>query len=202
VENGVIYNKFKTAIIGVLNGTEIDELIVPETVTLISRNSFWNCKKIRKIVITKNVKTIGYNPFAGCEALTLESRNPNLVIRNGLLMNADATEILCCTNERAKHGVKLQDGVKNINRSAFSGCRDLTQIDFGGTEVIDKSAFTNCTGLTKLYIPDTMKYIGEWAFSYCVNLKTVSIGVRTSIGRNAWCECPAIVTTREQAHGQ
>ena len=43
-ENGVIYNKFKTTVIGCLNGSQIDRLVIPETVTLISRNSFWNCK--------------------------------------------------------------------------------------------------------------------------------------------------------------
>lgn len=198
VENGVIYNKFKTTIIGVLNNSKMDYFVVPETVTLISRNSFWNCKKIKKVVITKNVKIIGYNPFAGCEALTLESRNPNVIMSEGLLTNKDGTEILCCTNIRAKHGVKLQNGVRSINRSAFSGCMDLTEIDFNGVEFIDKNAFTNCTGLTELYIPDTVKYIGEWAFSYCANLKTVSVGSGAKIDRNAFNECPAKITTRGQ----
>jgi len=196
VDGGVIYNKFLTTIIGVLDGAEFEEYIVPETVTLISRNSFWNCKKIKKVVITKNVTRIGYNPFAGCEILTLESRNPRYIIRNGLLLNSDGTELICCTNVTAKKGVKIPDEIRSINRGAFSGCKDLTHIEFNRVELIDKSAFTSCAQLSELIIPDTVKYIGEWAFSYCSGLKKISIGKDTFIDRNAFNECRAVVERR------
>lgn len=71
-------------IVGCLNGSQIDSLRVPETVSLISRNSFWNCKGVKKIVITKNVDRIGYNPFAGCENLIIESENDNFVVKTEL----------------------------------------------------------------------------------------------------------------------
>lgn len=196
-DNGIIYNKFKTAIIGVLNGTEIDEFVVPKTVTLISRNSFWNCRKIKKVVITQNVKVIGYNPFAGCEELTLESQNTNLPIVNGLMLNRDKTEIICCTNTTAIQGVQLPDSVKFINRGAFSGCIGLKKINLNGIEIIDKSSFTKCIGLCELFIPDSVKIIGEWAFSYCKNLKMISISNNTKIDRNAFSECPAKIEIRK-----
>jgi hypothetical protein len=196
IERGVIYNKFKTTIVGALNCMEIGELILPETVTLISRNSFWNCKKIKKIIITKNVRCIGYNPFAGCEVLTIERLNPNYPIRNGMMTNRDGTEILCCPNEIARHGVTIPDGARIINRGAFSGCKDLKEIAFDGIEIIDKSAFTNCTGLRSITIPDSVKHIGEWAFSYCTNLERISVGEWTTIDRNAFNECPVEVEIR------
>jgi hypothetical protein len=197
VEGGVIYNKFLTTIIGVLDGTELEEYIIPETVTMISRNSFWNCKEIKKIVITKNVTLIGYNPFAECEKLIIESVNPRYIIIDGLLLNERGTEILCCTNVTARKGVRIGNKIRVINRGAFCGCKDLKEIDFNHIEEIDKSAFTKCSGLTELYVPDTVKYIGEWAFSYCTGLKKISIGKDTFIDRNAFNECRTEVERRD-----
>ncbi|MDH5403506.1 MAG: leucine-rich repeat domain-containing protein, partial [Candidatus Heimdallarchaeota archaeon] len=196
VENGIIYNKFKTAIIAVLANTTIEKFIVPDTITLISRNSFWNCKGIKKIVLTKNIKVIGYNPFAGCENLTFETENDNLKVEDGILYNHNYTEIICCTNSVAKKQVTIRSSVKYINRSAFSGCKDLVQIDFNQVIEIAKSAFTNCSSLKNLYIPDNVRYIGEWAFAYCSNLKKVEVNKFTIIDKNAFNECPAEIITR------
>jgi hypothetical protein len=196
IENGVIYNEFKTTIIGCLNSTEIEEFVVPEEVTLISRNSFWNCKNIKKIILTKNINRIGYNPFAGCENLVIESRNHRYKIVDGLLLNENKTELLCCTNLIANKGVKIPDSVSKINRGAFSGCKDLTKIDFNNVTYVDKSSFTNCTGLTKVDFPNRITYIGEWAFSYCSNLKAVSIHEDTVIDKNVFNECPVKITIK------
>jgi hypothetical protein len=185
-----------TTIVGMLDGAEWEEYTVPESVTLISRNSFWNCKKIKRIVLTKNITRIGYNPFVGCESLSIESRNPLYLVQDGLLLNHDGTELICCTNNTAKKGVAIRDEIKTINRGAFSGCKDLRDIHLGRLEAILKTAFTYCTGLTELFIPDTVKYIGEWAFAYCKNLRRISAARHTVIDRNALSECPAKVEVR------
>ena len=196
IENGVIYNKFKTTIVGCLNDSQIDCLRVPETVSLISRNSFWNCKGVKKIVITKNVDRIGYNPFAGCENLIIESENDNFVVKNGVVYDKTLTHILCATDKAIGKEFALPDGITHINRGVFSGCKSLENIDFNGVTYIDKSSFTNCVGLTDIYVPDTVTYIGEWAFAYCVNLKKVSIGKNTFVDKNAFNECSAVIERR------
>ena len=196
IENGVIYNKFKTTIVGCLNGSQIDCLRIPETVSLISRNSFWNCKGVKKIVITKTVDRIGYNPFAGCENLIIESENDNFVVKNGVVYDKTLTHMLCATDKAIGKEFTLPDGITHINRGVFSGCKSLENIDFNGVTYIDKSSFTNCVGLTDIYVPDTVTYIGEWAFAYCVNLKKVSIGKNTFVDKNAFNECSAVIERR------
>ena len=196
-ENGVIYNKFKTTITGCLNGSQIDRLIIPKTVTLISRNSFWNCKGVKNIVITKNVDRIGYNPFAGAEKLLLESESPLFIAENGIIYDKDKTHMLCATNRAVGKTFKVPDSVTHINRGVFSGCKDLEQIDFNGVIYIDKSSFTNCTSLKEIYIPDSVTYVGEWVFSYCKNLKTISINKNTFVDKNAFNECPAEIIWRD-----
>ena len=197
-ESGVIYNRYRTTVIGCLNGTKIDSLVLPESVTLISRNSFWNCKGIEKLVISKNVNRIGYNPFAGCEKLLLESESPMFPCENGVIYNSSKTHILCSTNRAVGKYFKVPDGVTHIGRGVFSGCIDLKTIDLNKVTCIDKSSFTNCTSLTEIYIPDGVSYIGEWAFAYCTGLHKVSISRKTMIDKNAFNECPAQIEWREQ----
>ena len=196
-ENGVIYNKFKTTIIGCLNGSQIDRLVIPETVTLISRNSFWNCKGVKNIVITKNVDRIGYNPFAGAENLLLESESPLFIAENGIIYDQNKTHMLCATNRAVGKTFNVPDSVTHINRGVFSGCKDLEQINFNGVTYIDKSSFTNCTSLKEVYIPDSVTYIGEWVFSYCKNLNKISINKNTFVDKNAFNECPAEIIWRD-----
>lgn len=196
-ENGVIYNKFKTTIIGCLNGSQIDELRIPETVTSINRNAFWNCKGIKKVVITKNVVRIGYNPFASAENMYLESESPEIISRDGILYDKTMTNLLCATNRAVGKSYRVPDSVKIINRGVFSGCKDLEQIDFNGVTYIDKSSFTNCTSLKEVYIPDSVTYIGEWVFSYCTGMEKISINKKTFVDKNAFNECPAKIIWRD-----
>ena len=196
-ENGVIYNKFKTTIIGCLNRSQIDELRIPETVTSINRNAFWNCKGIKKVVITKNIVRIGYNPFASAENMYLESESPEIISRDGILYDKTMTNLLCATNRAVGKSYRVPDSVKIINRGVFSGCKDLEQIDFNAVTYIDKSSFTNCTSLKEIYIPDSVTYVGEWVFSYCKNLKVVSINKKTFVDKNAFNECPAKIIWRD-----
>jgi len=196
-ENGVIYNKFKTTIIGCLNGSQIDELVIPETVTSINRNAFWNCKGIKKVVITKNIVRIGYNPFASAENMYLKSESPEIISRDGILYDKTMSNLLCATNRAVGKSYRVPDSIKIINRGVFSGCKDLEQIDFNAVTYIDKSSFTNCTSLKEVYIPDSVTYIGEWVFSYCKNLKKISINKNTFVDKNAFNECPAEIIWRD-----
>lgn len=196
VEKGVIYNKFKTTLVSCLTASQIECLRVPESVTLISRNSFWNCKGVKNIIITKNVNRIGYNPFAGCENLLIKSENDNFAVQDGIVYNKEKTHMLCATDKAVGGRFKVPDGITHINRGVFSGCVSLKLIDFNNVAYIDKSAFTNCVGLTEVFIPDSVSYIGEWAFSSCVNLQKISINKKTFIDKNAFNECPAKIEWR------
>lgn len=197
-ENGIIYNKYKTTILGCLPSTHIEELIIPKTVTAIGRNSFWNAKGIKKLVITRNIDTIGYNPFASAENMRLTLKdNKYFKCFNNIIYNLDMTHIMCATNIAVGKSFKLPDTVTHINRGVFSGCVDLSEIDFNNVTYIDKSSFTNCIGLTSIYIPDKVTYIGEWVFAYCTNLKKISIKKGTYIDENAFNECPAKIEWRE-----
>lgn len=185
VENGIIYNKFRTTIIGCLQSQEIKEFEIPNSITSISRNAFWNCKRIHKIILNENLQNVGYNPFASCVNLCIESKSPNFIVEDGILYNKDKTQLICATNISAKQHIKIPRSVITIGRSAFSGCKDLQKIEFNKVENIYKSAFTNCTSLKEVFLPDNIKILGEWSFSHCSKLEKISINKNTIIEKNA-----------------
>lgn len=195
-KNGVIYNKYLTSVVGCLNGTVAETIKLPETVVAINRNSFWNCKGIKKLIISKNVNRIGYNPFAGCFNMTLCGEPSGYKLVNGIIFSADGKSICCATDKAVGSYYKVPSGVSIINRGVFSGCRSLKHIDLNEVLYIDKSAFTDCVSLEKLYIPNSVTYIGEWAFAYCLNLKTINVKRGTKIDKNAFNECPAKIIWR------
>ena len=49
-----------------LNGQELTELTIPESITAINDYAFYNCRSLQSVSITKNVQTIGSNAFYGC----------------------------------------------------------------------------------------------------------------------------------------
>ncbi len=196
-ENGVIYNKWRSGIIGCLNGSNIERLVIPDGVTAINRNSFWNCKGVKSIIIGRNVTRIGYNPFAWCENLLLESLSPEFPCENGIIYDKNFTHMLCATNRAVGNSFRVKDGITHINRGVFSGCMDLKEIDLNSVTYVDKSAFTNCTSLEYVFIPDSVTYIGEWAFAHCTLLKHISIPRKTFVDKNAFNECNIEIEWRD-----
>lgn len=59
---------------------------------------------------------------------------------------------------------------------SFSGCTLLESVHLSeGIEMIPGYAFKNCSSLKDLYIPDTVKTIGEYAFAGCTALETIHL---------------------------
>lgn len=197
VEDGIIYNGYRSTLIACLNGVSVDRFVVPDSVTLISRNAFWNCRGVRGLVIGKNVDRIGYNPFASCENMLIESESPDFPCIGGIVYDRDGTEILCATDPAAGKEFRVRDGITHIGRGAFSGCKSLERVDLNGVTYLDKNAFANCRSLRDIRIPDGVTFIGEWAFGYCKSLERVSAPRGALIDRNAFNECPAAIDRRD-----
>lgn len=67
-EDGVLFNKDKTELIGYSNGNSRTTYTIPQSVTAIAKNAFSYCK-LQKLVMSDNVKTIGDYAFSSCTNL-------------------------------------------------------------------------------------------------------------------------------------
>ncbi len=67
----------------------------------------------------------------------------------------------CCY---ALESIAIPEGVTRIGEYAFGACETLAEISFPSTlEEIGKKTFSGCP-LTKIYLPDSLKTIGDYAF--------------------------------------
>lgn len=198
IQDDVIYNGFRTAVIGTLNKIKSKRLEILDGVKSINRNSFWNCKGIETIVFPKSLEDIGYNPFVDCSNIRFESKSPHFKVIDGILYNQDCSKIICYPSWKANGIVHIPDSVIALERGAFSGCRNMTEIDLHNINIINKSCFTNCISLKNIYCSDLITYIGEWAFAYCKNLKSVSVNKNTLIDNNAFSNCSTQIIKRNK----
>lgn len=198
IQDDVIYNGFMTAVIGNLNRIKSKNLVIPEGVKTINRNSFWNCKGIEKITLPESLEDIGYNPFVSCSNIHFESKSKHFNVIDDVLYNEDCSKIICYPAWKAVGKVKLKDSVTTLERGAFSGCDKMAEIELVNVNTINKSCFTNCTSLQKIHCSDLITYIGEWAFAYCASLQSISVNENTIIDNNAFSNTNVNVIKRHK----
>lgn len=193
--NDVIYDKYLKSVCGCLNSINTDCLTL-KNVKKINRNSFWNCKGIKKIVLPATLEDIGYNPFVGCSNIEFVSNTEKYKVKDGVLYNSDYSEIVCYPAKYAIGDIHIPDSVSKLERGAFSGCDKMTNINLHNVTKISKSCFTNCNSLTNVYCSDLVCYIGEWAFGHCNSLQEISIYKDCQVDNNALSSTNAKISKR------
>ncbi len=185
--DGALMDRNETTILHYSHGRDADEYVMPDTVRTIGRNSFWNCKRIRRIVLGRNLRQIGYNPFANCSNLTIESNSPRYVVIDSILYDKDVREVICCSDPRAARPVALPGTVENIGRNSFAGCVSLREVTIpDSVRTISRGAFSHCESMETAFVPDSVEIIEKWAFSYCYSLKEISISRGTQVAKDAF----------------
>ena len=169
-----------------LNGTEVTDLTIPETVTAIGLNAFSGCKGLISLEVPNSVTSIGYSAFYGCSGLTW-ARIGNSVT------SIDNATFMHCTSLSS---VTLGSAVTAIGQNAFDGCTSLKSIRIPDSVTsIGNNAFNGCSGLTTVSIGNSVNDIRSYAFYNCTSLSTVDIGKSVrDIGKNAFQNAPAIET--------
>lgn len=197
IDDSVIYDKDYSSVIGCLNSINTDCLVLKD-VKRICRNSFWNCKGIRKIVLPRTLESIGYNPFVSCSNIEFESNSENYMVHDNALYTADKSKLVCYPAKYAIGDIYLPDEVITLERGAFSGCDRMTNIHLHNVSIISKTCFTNCNSLERVYCSDLVTYIGEWAFAHCTNLKEVSVYKDCFIDNNTTLNSNVNINIREE----
>ena len=164
-----------------LNGEEITELIIPNSVTRIDKCAFYHCSSLKSVTIPNSVTSIGSDAFIGCTGLT------SVTIGNSVTSIGSSAFAGCSSLKNITTG----NSVTYIGGSAFSGCGGLTSITIPNSVTsIGHSAFENCSGLTSITIPNSVTSIGDFAFYGCSGMTSITMGNSvTSIGWRAFENC-------------
>ncbi|MBR2231168.1 MAG: leucine-rich repeat domain-containing protein [Prevotella sp.] len=147
-----------------MNGEEIKDLVIPNSVTSIRDHAFRNCIGLTSVTIPNSVTSIGSYAFYNCSGLT-SVHITDLAAWCKIAFDYESNPL-----EYAHH---LFLNGKEI--------KDLVIPNFVTT--IGSSAFRACTNLTSVTIPNSVTSIGGAAFAGCTNLTSVHI---TDLA--AWCK--------------
>ena len=185
-----------------LNGEELTDLIIPESVTKISSKAFINYKYLKSVTIPNSVTIIGENVFSGCDRLTKVTMGNSIdsigrfafndcnalnsvhisdlaawcrITFDGAVANPLSYAHHLFLNDRELMDLDIPNTVASIGSYAFNSCTSLTSVTLPNNLTnIGNSAFSGCTGLTNVILPKSVTTIGSYAFNGCSGLKYVN----------------------------
>ena len=96
----------------------ITKCIIPNSVTYIGIDAFWNCYSLEEITIPNSVISIGNGAFLGCKSLI------SITLPNSITSIADSAFSYC----RSLTSITIPNSVINIGYGAFAYCESLKEI--------------------------------------------------------------------------
>lgn len=193
----------------------LEEIDIPDTITIIEDSAFIKCTKLKKVILSENLTQIENNVFDLCTKLT------EIDIPDSVLQIEDRAFGGC----QELSSVKLSKKLESLGTAAFSNCDKLVSIEIpkslkycdnwyntqyvggpfcfcdglkevlfeSGTIMVTSCLFDYCYGIENIDLPDTITAIGSEAFSHCTNLKQVKFSANlNSIGSSAFSGCRSL----------
>lgn len=118
-----------------LNGEEITDLVIPNSVTKIRNKEFYYCSSLTSATISNSVTSIGENAFEGCTGLTSVTI-PSSVTSIGYYAFKDCKSL---------NSISIPEGVPWISNGTFYGCNSLTSVTIpNSVRSINGYAFWEC----------------------------------------------------------
>ena len=130
---------------------KIKDYTIPNGVTAIDNQAFYDFHSLERVVIPDSVTSIGNSAFYGCDNLT------SVVIGDSVTSIGDSA-FLYCGNLTS---IVIPDSVTSIGKYAFYCCDSLTSIKYRGTEKEWNAISKYSSGLDEYKHTITYNYTGE-----------------------------------------
>ena len=129
--------------------------------------------------------------FEYVEEYIVEDGNATYSSKDGVLFNADKTELITYPMMKKDQSYEIPATVKTIRAEAFRNNDYITSVVIpNSVTTIGDRAFYDCDRLETVSIPGSVTSIGASAFKSCDVLKTVELGNGIeSIGSSAFASC-------------
>ena len=150
---GLLSSNSRTSI---LSGAtyKITKVILPNSITSIGDNAFYECTSLTSINIPNSVTSIGDEAFRSCHSLK------SITIPNSVTSIGEQAFSYCSSLK----SITIPNSVTSIDNYAFNECNSLISITIPDSVTsIGNYAFYNCHSLTSITIPDSVIRIEDHA---------------------------------------
>lgn len=172
-------------------------LIIPSSVTTISKYGIYRCYNITNLEIPNNVTTINeYGIYYNDKLTSITIPNSVTSIGNyAFAQNNKLTTVTFAENSQLKtlglgsfqncsklESIALPNELTIIQSQTFQNCNALSRVTISpNTTGIGSSAFQNCTSLTEFEIPSRVNSLNPYVFYSCSKLTNLTIPANVTI---------------------
>ncbi len=163
-------------------------LAIPESVTEIAANAFFNIQEIKSVKWNEGIERIGAGAFSLCQSLVVDEIPATVTyLGDGAFSNCSSivemeiktgADLLSCTFSDcpALTTVRFSSGTKKIGFRAFANCSKLADLSLPASlERIESDAFTGCSSLTEVTLPSGFAFMDNNPFAGCTSLSKINV---------------------------
>lgn len=169
----------------------IREIVIPERVSTIESQAFYNCKELTKVVFqnTGGLETICMYAFAFTQITEIVVPASVRTIEQGAF--CDCKELRC---------VRINEGLESIGKNQYDEYNNkyygafenagVEEVELPSTlKRLEYSAFQNCQRLSTVRLPEGLESIGDGCFKES-GIEEVTFGrCLNTVGKNAFASC-------------
>ncbi|MDE5660021.1 MAG: leucine-rich repeat domain-containing protein [Muribaculaceae bacterium] len=183
------------------SGLNLTKVVIPEGVTAIGNRAFSWCGSLAEIRFPASLLSIGDEAFSGCgftsvtlpasltslgsdvwprnrnfAAINVEAGNKNFRSIDGVLFNADGSELLVFPTGNKAETYAVPSGTHTLGARSFQEASNLKNIILpDGLKRIESGAFAWCESLGNITLPESIEYIGESVFPFCYAMTSLHL---------------------------
>lgn len=165
---------------------------LPNSLTLIYNDAFSNCTSLASVIIPDSVTSIGDDAFLGCislKSIEISDNNKNYSSVDGVLFNKNKSVLVIYPAGKTDSVYSIPNSVTSIGNSAFSGCDNLKNIYYKGSQeewnkINIRDNNNNLTNATIYYnfiacTQNNHNYFGDWTVVKEATCTTTGLKQRT-----------------------
>jgi len=156
------------------NNTDINELVVEDSVTGIGEYAFTGCTALKKVTIGGDVVAMSTGAFKGCtslESVTFTGAYPLAILKE------------CFSGCSALKNITLSSDLEFIGSYAFADCA-VENLEFPDNVYQYRAGcFSECKKLKSINITPSIKLIDQTAFEGCGKLSKITVSPKNTVYR-------------------
>lgn len=209
--DGVVFSADKKSLQLYPPARNQEEYTVPEGTTTLSTNAF-SKSRLKKLVVSKDVVSIGEGAISDMDNLTDLEFDPNIKIGSldwqgiSALKSLKTITIPASVKTIGERGLNACTALEEINipdnseltklnKNAINYCPALKRVNFGKNSKLDEigdNCFAGFENLEEFNFPASLTKIDANAFYQCKNLKTITFAEGsklTTLGNGCFSDC-------------